>query len=426
MFVFEGNAAMFKISGECELRNNAFLIYCEPKNELDFDYVLEHFVGARLNLTHKYLVDSEVREKADIVFLAGNIRDLRRGIYEAKEIYVVKEFSYNYEPSECTMSMGQLPLDIMGVGILYRKYFEDDVDWFEKIEREHKFQNLTESNKQGQALRTGLYITNVDSYGSDSWFKLLRCSSNFTGPTENLRETDKIILARLNHTAQFMFHYPAELNHILAQIYNNTTTKKAAIKDHSDKTKDMSESGIIAFCTFYDEDSWHEQIKTSETDVYDKVYKKTSVLSELKFTIKSDVDAKSIGLVDEFTVKLYPGSVFLIPLSTNRLYTHQIKPSVLPVEYLPKRMGYVVRCSKTNASHSRSKENIDENGDGRTYIKVKNTDEEWILKCMNRPTEEDLNTMRSLYYKENTTSQIIDYGQVVYSMNDGDYMMPIA
>ena len=46
------------------------------------------------------------------------------------------------------------------------------------------------------------------------------------------------------------------LNHVLAQIYQNTTVrevpKKACIPAHSDKTKDMPmEDELIAFCTLY-------------------------------------------------------------------------------------------------------------------------------------------------------------------------------
>ena len=45
-------------------------------------------------------------------------------------------------------------------------------------------------------------------------------------------------------------------------------------------------------------------------------------------------------------------------LDSNRLYTHEIIPSSLPIEKLPIRMGYVIRCSKTKALYN----------DGKTYL----------------------------------------------------------
>lgn len=50
-----------------------------------------------------------------------------------------------------------------------------------------------------------------------------------------------------------------------------------------------------------------------------------------------------------FDITLYPNSVFVMSLDMNRLYTHEIIPSILPIDRIPTRMGYVIRCSKTNA-----------------------------------------------------------------------------
>ena len=36
-------------------------------------------------------------------------------------------------------------------------------------------------------------------------------------------------------------------------------------------------------------------------------------------------------------------------LNTNRLYTHESIPSTLPVDNIPTRLGYVIRCSTTKA-----------------------------------------------------------------------------
>lgn len=111
-------------------------------------------------------------------------------------------------------------------------------------------------------------------------------------------------------------------------------------------------------------------------------------------------------LVKEFSVTLYPNSVFFIPLSTNRLYTHEIKPSVLPIDKIPVRMGYVIRCSKTVAT---AKE------DGIYIDDIK----------MTPITEKDTSELRTLYLKENSTDDMIDYGDIYFSMNEGDYLAPI-
>lgn len=89
------------------------------------------------------------------------------------------------------------------------------------------------------------------------------------------------------------------------------------IKAHSDKTKDMPRNALIAFTSFYSKPIATRQ---SNTDIFDVCYKGTSVLTRLHFRLKDLV--KDDKFVKEFTVTLYPNSVFVIPLSTNRLYTH--------------------------------------------------------------------------------------------------------
>ena len=57
----------------------------------------------------------------------------------------------------------------------------------------------------------------------------------------------------------YFFESVVKFNHVLAQIYENKIIekdnkkleRKAKIKEHSDKTKDMHRNALIAFCTFY-------------------------------------------------------------------------------------------------------------------------------------------------------------------------------
>ena len=111
----------------------------------------------------------------------------------------------------------------------------------------------------------------------------------------------------------------------------------------------------------------------------------------------------------EFTVTCYPNSLFLVPLSTNRLYTHEVKPSALPIDKIPVRLGYVIRCSKTRAIYK-----------DKTYI-ITESGEQELLK----PTEKDINNLKKLYLEENITDNVIVYDNIPFSLNDGDYLEPM-
>lgn len=386
----------------------------ETKSEA-LDYLLANFNGCVV--TH--FSDIENTEKSIRIFAVGDISLLDA---KAEDIFIIKEFSSHYENHSTSsfnvISEGQVPINLHNAGVFYRRFFEDD-NYFSKIEKEHQFQNLTESTKQSVALRKGIYLSEVTKHESatnkeELHFKLLRCSSNLTGATDNFRATDQHIVNSINNAVTFDFETPTELNHVLAQIYENKKKDKdhpkdvkAKIKAHSDKTKDMPKEGLIAFCTFYDSTNW-DKLSPSKTNRFDRVYGKSSGLSRLLFKLKPSV--KDATLVKEFSVTLYPNSVFIIPLSTNRLYTHEIRPSVLDIDLIPIRMGYVMRCSNLNAVYTNN----------QTYIKQ---DEELIpLQTMDTENLEDL---RSSYYEENKTVKRVNYGKVHFSMNTGDYKKPI-
>ena len=67
-------------------------------------------------------------------------------------------------------------------------------NYFDLVTNEHEFQTLTESNKPSNAYRTGIYLTPVTKKEDGIEFKLLRCSSNLGGPTDNFREISRIIV----------------------------------------------------------------------------------------------------------------------------------------------------------------------------------------------------------------------------------------
>ncbi|GGV08453.1 hypothetical protein GCM10010275_56010 [Streptomyces litmocidini] len=356
------------------------------------------------------------------VYLCGDLSRVEgHRLRTAARVFVVRELSHGHhedvDSSWIPVGLGRVPLRVHGAGVYYRRFFEIDADHFGRIRAEHEFQSLTESTKPGTARRSGIYLTPVTRNGDELHFRLLRCSTNLSGPTESFRPTDVHIVEDLNREADTVFRGHAPLNHVLAQIYHNTLAtaerkqSKAKISAHADKTKDMPSNGIMAFCTFYDR---LDGLRPLAEDAFDRGVKGVSGLTELHFRLK-DTTGERDGATfpPRFSLTLYPGSVFFMPLSTNRLYTHEIRPSTLGAEVLPTRLGYVVRCSSAEAVHK----------NGHTFLKV--ADEAGDPVKLEPPTPTGLDELRRLYAEENSTSSFIDYGnEFPFSMNAGDYIAP--
>lgn len=389
---------------------NALLTYHSDEKNNELNFLKENFCGELLESFDEEILSNYLR-----VYVCGNLEKIKN-INTA--IYVIEELSYNYKNLEnfILTDLGKVPVLINNVGVYFRKLFDDE-NYFNIIQSEHEFQELTESTKQSKALRKGIYLTNVqkeetEQNGDIFHYHLLRCSSNLTGATDNFRKTDYVIVNTLNDSITYIFEKETQFNHVLAQIYKNKKKEggreiKAKIAAHSDKTKDMPKEGLIAFCTFYDKKEFKSLIP-SKTDKYDWCYKGKSGLTRLLFKLKSNV--KDNSLIKEFSVTLYPNSVFLIPLSTNRLYTHEIRPSMLNMDKIPTRMGYVARCSNLEAIYMNNE----------TFIK-----EDGKLFKLEEMTEKTLKDLRDSYYKENITEEKVQYGKVRFSMNSGDYKKPI-
>ncbi|MEU1283401.1 hypothetical protein [Kitasatospora sp. NPDC005856] len=355
------------------------------------------------------------------VYLCGDISGLSgRRLRTAARVFVIRELSHgddeDLDESWTVVDLGRVPVRVHGVGVYYRRFFGLGTDHFERIRAEHVFQSLTESTKPGSAHRSGIYLTPVTRNDDELHFRLLRCSTNLSGPTEGFRPTDTQIVEALNREAATVFRNHAPLNHVLAQIYHNNRAtaerkqSKARISAHADKTKDMPANGIMAFCTFYDR---LDGLQPLTEDAFDHGLKGVSGLTRLQFRLKEPTGTRDgAEFPPQFTVTLYPGSVFLMPLSTNRLYTHEIRPSALDAELLPTRLGYVVRCSSAEAVHK----------NGRTFLEVAGG-----LAELEPPTPAGMDELRRLYAEENRTSSVIDYGdELLFSMNTGDYVAPRA
>ncbi|WP_042400650.1 hypothetical protein [Streptacidiphilus carbonis] len=353
------------------------------------------------------------------VYLCGDVSGISgRRLDAAARVFVVRGLSHGYQEDDrrawALVDLGRVPVRVHGAGVYYRRFFDLDADHFGRISAEHEFQSLTESTKPGTAHRSGIYLTPVTQTGDELHFRLLRCSTNLSGPTETFRPTDASIVEALNREAAAVFQNHAPLNHVLAQIYHNTLAtaerkqSKAKISSHADKTKDMPVNGIMAFCTFYD---GLDKLQPLAEDAFDYGVKGTSGLTKLHFRLKDPSEAgDGVALPVQFAITLYPGSVFFMPLSTNRLYTHEIRPSALDAELLPTRLGYVVRCSNAEAVHK----------NGHTFLKMAGD-----LAKLEPPTQAGMDSLRRLYAEENRTSSFIDYGEeLLFSMNTGDYVAP--
>ncbi|MFJ5137766.1 hypothetical protein [Streptomyces sp. NPDC088707] len=382
-------------------------------------HVVRDFFGS--TITPEDLASGSPGLAGKSVYLCGDVSGISSPqLRSAARVFVIRELSHGGSGSVDApwplVGLGRVPVRVHGVGVYYRRFFDPDADHFGRIAAKHAFQSLTESTKPGTAHRSGIYLTPVTRDGDDLRFRLLRCSTNFSGPTESFRPTDADIVEALNREASAVFRNHAPLNHVLAQIYHNTRAtaerkqSKARISAHADKTKDMPVNGVMAFCTFY---GGLDKLRPLADDPFDHGVKGVSGLTRLHFRLKEQTaerDGDAPALPPQFTVTLYPGSVFLMPLSTNRLYTHEIRPASLDAESLPTRLGYVVRCSSTEAVHR----------NGHTFLEVAGD-----LVRLEPPTEDGMNELRRLYAEENRTSSFIDYGdRFLFSMNTGDYLAP--
>lgn len=414
-------------SSECHLYRQILFVSGDFVPDGSQRYILDNFFGV---ITHskEELLRAIAQQRRAHVYCIGNLSNCSFLFdLETTTVLIVHELSTQYEELiaanrnvKLTVN-GKVPINVHNVGVMFRCFFDTQRNYFGEIQSKHSFQSLTESNKPGTAFRKGIYLTNVEKNRGDGGqqngdvlsFHLLRCSTNLQGPTDNFSDVDREILHDANTVVEQCFDHPGELNHVLAQIYFNTRNEtsnketKAKISRHSDKTKDMPSNGLLAFVSFYD--FANVTNVSSETDEFDLVYhKKTSILTQLEFVLKDP--QKHPHLEKQFRVTLYPNSLFVISLETNRLYTHEIKPSSLPIEHIPTRMGYVIRCSNRKAVFR----------NGQTYI----LDENNVEKPLQNINSEVASIIKERYMLENLTDSVISYPLIQSSLNSGDYLMP--
>lgn len=124
------------------------LVWFQVKEDLAIKYmeIKEKFCGKVI-----YKLD-DIKQCSNI-YLCGNIELINSSINYSSNAnyYIVDELSYNNNTSFTIKSIGQIPLNYYNVGVLYKNIFGRN--YFNDIESNHVFQELTESNKPSKAFR---------------------------------------------------------------------------------------------------------------------------------------------------------------------------------------------------------------------------------------------------------------------------------
>jgi hypothetical protein len=427
------------INGENYLLKKCILVHTFSKEEL-IEHNLHNFNGL---IRHYSMISKEYNfeEHFQRIYICGDISKLEHIKNTNINIVIIADISSSninddWYKSESTrfISKGQVPINIHNVGVFFPKFFDPESNFYELINDSHEFQDLGVGDKKGKAHRKGIYLTEVKGNDEVIGFNVLRCSTNLSGPTDNFNECDDYILEEVNKEASYIFAEKVKQNHVLAQTYHNRVDdnnkeKKAKISVHSDKTKDMPNNAIMSFCTFYKNT---DKIADADPNIkqkgYDYVYKNnTTVLTKLRFKLKKEVvekytyndnhasEYKEYEYEKQFDITLYPDSVFMMSLHTNRIYTHEIVPSNLPINLIPTRMGYVIRCSNTGAIYDIEKKQV--------FLVYPSSDD---FVPLEQPTEEGLKKLKEFYRQENKTIDPVDYSDKFnFSMNTGDYKEPL-
>lgn len=392
----------------------------------------ESFFGTVIMVPTPFSRVDAARLTGKVVYLCGDISwarsdEMKESLSGIQEGFIIEKISTNLGSNQevPSVEIGRVPVSVQGVGVLYKQFFDliDLPDVFQQVQQDHTFQPMADPDEpEAQASTpptTGVSLTPVtrDEKG-DLVFRLLRNSTNnFAGPTENFKATDHQLVDSLNQESLRIFDNQAPLNHVVAQIYWDKQSPPASERMASDKTKDMPTNGIVAFTTFYDRlgDPLHSS--TNQRDPFDWVHEgRRSGLTRMRFRLKDQVQQRGSRLVGRFDVILYPNSVFFMPLSTNRLYTHEIVSSQVSSEYLPTRMEYVVRCSATEAVHK----------EGKTYIQkpgCAGKKRNW--EPMEEPSEAGVKRLKRFYEEEDKSDKYIPYdSRFTFSLNVGDYRRP--
>lgn len=392
------------------MQSTACFVAGTDGDDARMSYVKQNFCGRVISL----LEEMPAFKVSQLVFFAG---DKEHAPAPSPHLFVVQEYSTGFTGEEegvLFVRLGQLPLNIHGLGVYWPEFFVSCQDWVSTIEAEHDLAPLQEGDKANFAIRKGCYVTAVTEEEQQLRFRLLRCSTNFGAPTENIRATDMAILKTLNELAPAFFKNCATLNHELIQVYRPRLSEKkeqrASIKPHSDKSEDFSARSVIAFCSFYEGyrgKGFPNRPEWKPRHPFDWVYRETSILTRLVFRSKTSSSSRP----DSFEVVVHPGSIFMIPEEVNRQYVHEVKNSVLPIDKYATRLSVVARCSRAEAVFR----------EGMTLLQTASKK----YQPLHAASPEDVALLKQLYLQENTqVPQVIYPFPLLFSLNRGDYMKP--
>ena len=320
---------------------NILICFDDELDELDeslrrqLDDLRRHFCGYVVTDLNELMATTIGVDS--MVYLCGDLLT-KTSFHRAK---VIRQLSYHLEISLDNyqlIDIGQVPLNLHGVAVFFRRFFDPSRDYYTQLEQAHPF-------------GIPIHLTPVENGAHGLKFRLLRCSSSLNCLTDNFRQVDYDVVGQVNQAQQELYQQTVQLNHVLAQVCDDTVVihgqghgpqvlrRKPRTRSHSAKTRDMPKNGLIAFCSFYH--------GSCASDPYDRVINDISLYPQLRFKLKPGQSYP--GLQKRFEVTLYPHSLLIMSLLTNRLYTHEIVPSPLPIEHLPIRFSYIIRCSKTEA-----------------------------------------------------------------------------
>lgn len=143
---------------ENSLITGKHLLYVETDLTTKLDYLVKNFCG---KVIHSFTeLASQTLDSKTNVYLTGNIGLFDEFDFASSSVYIVDYVSSNYEKfTDRIIKLGQVPINLHNVGVYFRSWFSDSVNWFENIGSEHEFQTLTESTKESNAFRKGIYYS---------------------------------------------------------------------------------------------------------------------------------------------------------------------------------------------------------------------------------------------------------------------------
>ena len=169
----------------CWLVDNTRTTKLNQKQNAQWEFISKNFCGIVIQPSE---FNPANLKPNSLVYLCGDVTDglNQMNLYGVNHINIVTDLATNFSIDILEsnvyhlIKLGQVPINVHGLGILFPELFSDDTNYFSTITSEHTFQTLTESNKPSNALRTGIYLTPVTQTpdGTGLEFNLLRCSSN--------------------------------------------------------------------------------------------------------------------------------------------------------------------------------------------------------------------------------------------------------